>query len=329
MNNEIQNDFGKIGGTTVSAIVGQNPWETPHSAYLKLRHEVEPTPDNPAMARGRRFEPIVADIFAGCHPEYRVAHNRQGTDEPELYTHSDYPFLIGRPDRLLYTTIDDKLAEGLEIKTSNWSNIRAWGDEGSDAIPTHYLIQCQWYAGLAQLPDWRVAVVFFDDEGGLRTYKEYAVHADQELFETLVERAVDFWNTYVIPGVPPQLEEVDETTKRWLAERYPRNVEPLAEASADEEAIMHEFIERKMALEEAQKSFDAIETRLKLAIGERDGLTSSQYGKVTWKRSKDSSRVDYRGICSVLNPPEELIKEHTKQVAGTRRFLANLTYPEI
>lgn len=325
MNLDVQNEYGKIGGTTVSAIVGQNPWETAHSAYLKLRHEVPPTPDNPAMALGRRFEPVIADVFAGCHPEFKVAHNRQGTDEPELYTHPEFDFLIGHPDRLLYSSKENQLVEGLEIKTSNWANVKAWGAEGTDAIPVNYLIQCQWYAGLANLPEWRVAVAFFDDSDMMKSYKEYVVHADQELFQTLVGRAVEFWNVHVLPGIPPEIDEIDDTTKRWVAERFPRNIEPLAAASFDEEKIMQEFIERKAALEEAQKEYDAIETALKLAIGERDGLESTLFGKVTWKKSKDSSRVDYRGICDELHPSQDLIAKYTKQVAGTRRFLANLS----
>ena len=327
MNNDVQK-FGKIGGTTVSAIVGQNPWVTPHSAYLKLRNEVPPTPDNEAMALGRRFEPIVANVFAGCHPEYRVAHNRKNTEEPELYVHDQYDYLIGHPDRLLYKVDSDELTEGLEIKTSNWANIKSWGAEGTDLIPPHYLIQCQWYAGLANLPEWRVAVAFFNDEGGMKQYREYDVHADAELFDALVERAVEFWEQHVIPGVPPEIDQVDETTKRWLNERYPRNVEPLATATSDEEIVMRAFIEKKKALEEAQKEYDAIEMKLKLAIGDRDGLESSLYGKATWKRSKDSSRVDYRGICDELAPSRELIQKHTKTVAGSRRFLANLSFKE-
>lgn len=327
MNNEIKN-FGRIGGTTVSAIVGQNPWKTAHSAYLELRKEAPPTPENEAMALGIRFEPIVADIFAGCHPEYRVAHNRQGTDEPELYTHEDYPYLIGHPDRLLYSAAKDELVEGLEIKTSNWANIRNWGEEGTDSIPVNYLIQCQWYAGLANLPEWRVAVVFFGDNNDMKSYKEYSVHADRELFDTLVESAVDFWENHVVPGIPPELDEIDDLTKRWVVQKFPRNVEPLAVASYDEEQLMRNFIDRKAALEAAQKEFDAVETALKLAIGNRDGLTSSQYGKVTWRRSKDSTRVDYHGICDELHPSQDLIQKYTKQVAGTRRFLANLVNNE-
>lgn len=316
-------ELGRIGGTTVSAIVGLNQWESPYGAYLKLRHEVEPTPDNIAMARGRRYEPIVADVFAGGRPEYRVAHNRQGTDEPEIYEHAQYPFLIGHPDRLLYDAETNELVAGLEIKTSNWSNISKWGEEGTDAIPTQYLIQCQWYAGLAQLPEWRVAVAFLDDGGTLRMFREYNVIADNELYETLVAAAVDFWNNHVVPGVPPEIGKVDETTKRWINNRYPTNIAPLEHATPQEEQLMAHYLQKKEALDAAQRELDYVEAALKMAIGDRDGLESETFGKVTWKRSKDSKRVDYRGICKELNPPADLIEEYTKTVEGSRRFIAS------
>lgn len=320
---EVSDEFGRIGGTTVSAIVGQNPWETAHSAYLKLRHEVDPTPDNTAMARGRRYEPIVAEIFAGGRPEFRVAHNRLGTDDPELYEHEQYPFLIGHPDRLLYDANTNQLVAGLEIKTSNWANVRNWGEEGTDAIPRHYLIQCLWYAGLAKLPEWRVAVAFLDDLGVLRSYREYNVIADEELYETLVASAVEFWNNHVLPGIPPAIGQIDDTTKRWINRRFPVNVQPLEVATPQEEQIMARYLMQKEALEAAQREFDYVEAALKMAIGDRDGLESETFGKVTWKRSKDSTRVDYRAVCDELNPSQELLAKHTKQVEGTRRFVAS------
>lgn len=123
-------DFGKIGGTAISAIVGLNPWETALSTYLKIRGEVGATPDNVAMARGRRYEPVVASIFQAGHPEFRVECNRRKTDEPELYVHGEHEFLIGRPDRLLYDSSGEKLLAGLEIKTANVANMRVWGAQG-------------------------------------------------------------------------------------------------------------------------------------------------------------------------------------------------------
>lgn len=321
--NNTENKFGKIGGSIVSAIVGMNPWDNSLGAYLKLRKEVSPAPDNIAMERGRRYEPIIADIFQGGRQEYRVEHNRLGTDEPEVLEHDEHSFLVGRPDRLLYDADNNNLVAGLEIKTTNWSNLKQWGVEGSDSIPANYLIQCQWYAGLANLPIWEVAVGFLDDSGRLRQYKEFRVNADKELFEALVERAVEFWEEHVIKGVPPQEETVDATTARWIQERFPKNINPLEIANEEEEQKIVKLIQAKQNLEKAQALYDNAENELKIAIGDRDGLQSDALGKVTWKCSKDSSRVDYRGICEELNVDKEIVSRHTKKVVGSRRFVTS------
>ena len=314
--------FGRIGGTTVSAIVGQNPLMTPHSAYLELSGEVGPTPDNEAMARGRAYEPVIADLFATGNSQYRVAHNRQGTEDPEVYVDSDYPFLIGHPDRMLYDARTDELVAGLEIKTSNISNKRFWGEVGTDAIPVHYLIQCQWYAGLAKLPYWIVAVEFLKDDGVADSFREYRVTADSELFETLVESAVDFWENHVVAGVPPEFE-VDDTTTRWIQKKYPRSLRSLEAATPQEEQVMARFLREKEEFENARKELERAEAELKLAIGDRDGLYSPTFGKVTWRNGKDSKRVDYHAICDELNVDEEVVARHTKLIAAKRRFCAS------
>lgn len=315
-----QSEYGRIGGSIVSAIIGQNPWETPLSAYLKLRREVSPTPDNPAMERGRRLEPVVATMFSGSHPEYDVRNNRKGTEEPEEYIDEEHPFLIAHPDRLLYDK-NGKLVAGLEIKTSNVSNSKLWGTESTDSIPTNYLIQCQWYAGLAKIPEWLVAVAFVDDFGKIRFYREYKVVADNELYNALRGCAIKFWRDNVVAGVAPVMDKVNDTMKRWLVEKYPANTQSIGVATQEEEQLMARLIESKDALEKAKQKYELYETKVKQAIGDRDGIMSETFGKVTWKLSKPSSRVDYKAVCDELNPPMELLKKHTTEVQGSRRFV--------
>lgn len=317
-----QNNYGKIGGSIVSAIIGQNPWESPLSAYLRLRKEVSPTPDNPAMERGRRLEPVVATMFAGSHPEYDVRYNRKGTEEPEEYVDEEHPFLIGHPDRLLYDK-KGNLVAGLEIKTSNVSNSKMWGTENTDSIPTNYLIQCQWYAGISKLPEWLVAVAFVDDFGKIRFYREYKVVADNELYNALRGCAIKFWRDNVVAGVAPVMDKVNDTMKRWLVEKYPANTQEIGVATQDEECLLARLIESKELLEKARQKYELCEAKVKQAIGDRDGITSETFGKVTWKLSKASSKVDYRAVCEELNPPMELLKKHTTEVQGTRRFVTS------
>lgn len=323
MENKMGLERGKIGGSDVSAIVGLNPYESAFGAWLKLRCEVSDEPNNPAIERGRRLEPVVASMFAGMRPEFVVKHNRQGTEDPERYVDAQYDFMVGHPDRLLYSAETNDLLYGLEIKTASVYKMTDWGEELTDQIPPHYLIQCQWYAGLANLPEWRVAVVFCDSAGTIRNYREYNVVADEELFETLRDAAARFWADHVEPGVPPERETIDATTARWIKERFPRNVAPTAEATSEEEVLMARYLRTRDAFEKAKREHEESEELLKLAIGDRDGIESSTFGRVTWKNTRDVQRVDYKGLCAELAPSEELLAKYTTKAPGSRRFNAN------
>ena len=86
---------------------------------------------------------------------------------------------------------------------------------------------------------------------------------------------------------------------------------------------MARLIESKDALEKAKQKYELYETKVKQAIGDRDGIMSETFGKVTWKLSKPSSRVDYKAVCDELNPPMELLKKYTTEVQGSRRFVTS------
>ena len=118
-------------------------------------------------------------MFQMAHSEYKVVHNRKGTETPDEFTHPDYDFLVSHPDRLCRESGgEQKIAAGLEIKTTNWMNFRQYGEEGTDKIPDYYLTQVIFYLGMTGLPIWHVAVAFLNEGGGLRQYKEFLVHND-------------------------------------------------------------------------------------------------------------------------------------------------------
>jgi hypothetical protein len=63
-----------------------------------------------------------------------------------------------------------------------------------------------------------------------------------------------------------------------------------------------------------------LQARIEAAIGEADGIDTA-LGKITWRRSKDSPRLDVKALQA---DPEAapLVARHMKIVPGTRRFLA-------
>lgn len=313
-----------IGGSSLAAILGVSPWESPYERWLKMTGKVQPTPDNPAMARGRRWEPIIAEMYQASHPDFEVTQENPVTLRPWFVRHPDYEFLTGQPDRMLQDQ-NGYLQAGLEIKTASWRTAQAWGEEGSDQVPQGYLLQSNWYAGLMRVDYWKLVVQFFTDDGqGTETpyrYREYAIRFDEELFDLCVNSAVDFWNNHVLTDTPPEMDRVGDTFIRYVKEAFPRNIEPLAEATPEEEEVMAAVMEAKRKADEAAELFEIQKAKAQAIIGDRDGITSERLGKITWKCSKDRETVDWRGIVAEVGCSEEIKAKYTTRKPGSRVFL--------
>lgn len=312
-----------IGGSSLAAILGVSPWESRYEAWLKLTGRAQ-TPDNPAMARGRKWEPIISDMFAASHPEFEVTRENPITGQTWFVRDTEHEFLTGQPDRMLHDA-NGYLQAGLEIKTSSMRSIRNWGAEGTDEVPQGYILQSNWYAGLMRVDRWHLIVEFFNEQenGSEMPYltREYLIPFDEELFDLCRERAIAFWDTYVVPDTAPEIDRAGEVFIGYVKQAFPRNIEPIAEATPDEEAVMEAVMLAKKRADEAAKAFELEKARMQAIIGNRDGLISERLGKVTWKCGKDRETVDWRGIVAELAPGKDLIEKYTTKKAGSRTFL--------
>ena len=206
----------RIGGTTVSAIMGRNPWQTREKA---LQYHLNPAPlkDNRYMEWGRRLEGPVAEAYADKNDVTLidlVEEEANGLLCGHTIRHPEVPYLIGSPDRLVLKPgltrykvtekISDDLmkigggiAYGLEIKTSSAWKAKDW----NDTIPEHYLIQAQFYMMVTGLDRWDFAVLIGGngyrdpwhngDEKG--EYSHFSVKADLMLHQDMIDAAADFW----------------------------------------------------------------------------------------------------------------------------------------
>ena len=316
-----------IGGSSLAAILGVSPWESPYEAWLKLTGKVGPTPDNQYMARGRKWEPIIADIYQAAHPEFQVSDENPVTGQSWFVRDTEHEYLTGQPDRILadpYGTI----VSGLEIKTASARTAASWGAEGSDEVPQGYLLQSNWYAGLMGVKSWKLYVMFFAEpqfdgpEMPSRT-REYNIDFDPELYALCYDRAVDFWENFVLPDVAPEQTKVGDTFIRYVKEAFPKNIQPIAEATPDEEAVMSAVIAAKQKADEAAKEFELEKARAQAIIGDRDGLFSETLGKITWKCSKDRENIDYKGLIAEIKPEASIIAKYTTVKPGSRTFLVS------
>lgn len=316
-----------IGGSSLASLLGVSKWESPYEFWLKVTGKVGSTPDNPAMARGRKWEPIISQMFAASHPEFEVTAQNPVTLAPWFVRHPEKEYLTGQPDRMLHNE-NGTLAAGLEIKTASTRTLSSWGKEGTDEVPQGYLLQSNWYAGLMRCSSWRLFVLFFGEpnENGVEQpafSREYLIPFDQELFDLCVSRAIAFWESFVVPDVAPDQTTVGDTFVRYVREAFPRNIEPIAEATVEEEALMSAVFTAKQAADDAQKEFELVKARAQAVIGDRDGLFSETLGKITWKCSKDRETVDWKAIVSELKPEKSLLDKYTTTKPGSRTFLVS------
>jgi putative phage-type endonuclease len=303
MNNRSQH----ICGTDIAAIVGCNPWKGRMDVYLEKTGQGEPLPDNDRMYFGRMIEPVIANRYAADHGV--------SLTEPGFMVHDKHPWWGGTPDRYVFGLNAGHDADiGLEIKTAGLRQADRWGDPGTDSVPEHYLMQCCWYAPLMHVERMDVAVLI-----GGQDYREYTIARDHELEAMLVAAGEKFWRDHILKREPPALDASD-STRRYLALKFPVNNGTIIAATPEINEIVAMLKQARSSRDKYEQVEATLQARIEKSIGDNDGIDTS-IGRLTWKRSKDSQRLDVK---SLQADPEaaSLVARHMKIVPGTRRFLA-------
>lgn len=297
-----------IGGTDISAILGMNPWRGPFDVWLDKTGQGTGITETPAMRWGKRLEPAVAQEFADNHPELGVMEMNCKT-----FANVTVPFLIGTPDALFYND-----GHGLEVKTAGF-NRGEWGESGSQDVPRHYLLQCIWYMAVMDWDVWHIAVLI-----GGNDYREYEFHRDLAIEATLISKAQDFWETYVVPETSPPVDGTKASTE-FIKAKYPTSSEEMLTAVTEQEDLFVSIAATRQLIKERTVELDELENRMKFEIGGAAGMSCGLFGSVTWKRSKDGKKTDWRKVATDAEATPEQIASHTEVREGSRRFLVKVT----
>lgn len=184
-----------ISASDVAAVLGLSPWESPYSLWHRKAGTLGAKDDNPSMRWGRRLEDAIADEFAERHPEFDVA-------TVGLIAHSDRPWQLATPDRLLYD--GSTLVSCLEVKTAG--DLGEWGGDGSADIPVYYRCQVLWQMDVLGLTEARVALL-----ASGRMYREFIVPYDPADVTLLRDAALAFLDS-IAEGAPPDVDAMSATT---------------------------------------------------------------------------------------------------------------------
>jgi putative phage-type endonuclease len=198
-----------LGASDAAAVVGRDPWRTPADLWLEKTRRLGPAlRPSPAMEAGTFLETGILDW---------AAHALETTLACRGWSlvHPAFPELSA--------TLDAVCDDGtlLEAKTAGLvggagEHLAAWGDAGTDDVPTHVLLQVHHqFAVAGAQPDWpagrpplRCHVPALLARRGLVLF---TIERSDVLVEALVERERQFWRDYVVadrcpPDSLPTLE---------------------------------------------------------------------------------------------------------------------------
>lgn len=289
----MQDRKGFIGGSEIAAVMGMSRWSTPLGVWAEKTGKVQPTDLSgvEAVELGVELEDFVAKRF---ERKSGLKVKRDNRD----FTHDVYPFLRGHIDRWVIG------GELLECKTCSAWKAKEW--EGEE-VPTEYLLQVQWYLGILKMTKAYIAVLI----GGQKfVWKE--VDFDQELFNKMVETAVNFWNEHVLKDIPPVASCGDEDV---LSKMFPSSIEGVRTFEGDLELEVNQLVETRIAANEAIKHAseekEEATNRLKQLLGELNQGVTGQY-RYTWKTVNKKEFVvkatSYRELRHYQNTNKEITK---------------------
>ena len=296
-----------IGGSEIAAICGVSPWQTPFDVFMRKTGQFNPPPDPRNEFRllyGQWMEPVIKKSY-----EYLTGREIAWCGEPRR--HQTRAWQVWSPDALC---VDG--SRGVEAKTANKFVAHEWGEPGTDEVPTHYALQCAWYMSASELPAWDLIV----DIAGNPSI--YTVTRDKEIEAVILEQAEQFWEKHILAGVAPAIG-AGEGARRFLRERFPRNVKNLRQATAEEITLIRAYSWASKTLKIAEEDHETAGNMLKLAIGDADGLTFDG-GTITWRKDKDSIGTDWYAVAWFLQEQDRARLAAAHQIVtrqGPRKLL--------
>lgn len=330
--------------TDLPAILGLHPYRTAIDVWLEKMGEDVASVDDPRLRWGLLLEQPVREDYA----------RRRGARVwvPGTLTHRTEKHHKATPDGIVFVTggkpyvlhasmsspeVAAGAERGLEIKSHSVRVREHFGEPGTDEVPEHHLIQCAWNMHVVNLPRWDL-VAFID---GLPA--DYTIERDAELEDILVEAADRFWRDHVVTRRPPPPDGSRQYTE-WLRKRWPGRGPAVqaygASATAMNALRVVRTKERSLAQERAY-----FEQVIQTAMGDAEAIELDGE-RITWKRCKDSVRVDWEAAFGALSncvdavqtayingaAPEEIIpalmetdaeaikNNNTKTTPGARQF---------
>lgn len=308
-----------IGASEVAAIFAdpnsstgtRHPWNSQVDLFMQKKGLVPPPEENEDMRRGYYLEDGIANWTAD---KLGIKIKKCGT-----LVHPDEPVLLATPDRLI---VEGKSVVGLlEIKSPRRSRNYTSPEVDPQGCPEYVAFQLQQQLGVARAiygPQIEAGTVAALVHGEIYMYQ---FPFNQRLFDYMRESAVAWWQRHIEGDVPPPIDG-DSGSIAYLDKLYPAHKgDEFAEADPDVEGKIFRLMEVEAALKEVEAEKKRLQNQIKDYIGHRPGI-AGPWGKIHWKRSKDSTRYDTKRMIQWFedNKLTETLDTFKTLREGTRVF---------
>lgn len=199
---QIENRAKGIGGSDAAAVLGQSRYRTPLDVYQDKKGYSVPFNGNLSTALGDYLETFIMDMYA---EEKGVELEKPGSTLEMI--HKDYPWMRCNLD---FVSKDKKIVG--EIKYT--ANSKGWGDEGTDEMPTEYLLQCAHNCIIAEsffgVKYEKFPCVALIQGFGAPQIKEFFYKRNPKLEALIIQKEKEFWLDHVEKDTPPEPSNLKE-----------------------------------------------------------------------------------------------------------------------
>ena len=292
-----------IGGSDIGAILGLSKFRTPLEVWMEKTGKETKQLDSMPLRFGSFAEEFVAS-------EYARATGFELLHDESIYIHPTHSFMSAHIDRFILGDGTGSLPNRiLECKTANPFARGEWGEPGTDQVPMSYLCQCIWYMAITGIEQCDLAVLF-----GNSDFRIYEIARDLELEALVIEKALHFWNEYVLKDIAPPAKTEGDYQALF------KKGDPSKTMEANPKTV--ELIRQLQSLSAQSGDVDEQITQIKQHIMNemKEAEVLSYQGNViaTWKAPKPSFRLDSKR----LEQEEKAVFERFKMpVQNSRRLV--------
>lgn len=256
-----------ITASKVSAILGLSPYDSPLSCWHKMKGNVPLEGETEDHRRGHYAEPAIIAWWCDQHDDVTSLQ-----PQPQ-YSHPNLPWAAATPDAVaVIADVNEVLVEAKSAR-----DMDEWGDEGTDEIPAHYLVQILFQLHLAGLKRAYVPVW-----GPWFEMAEYVVDYDETLAAGILNRCREFYDS-LAADVPPPLDDTVATFQTLKALHPAITKDEVAQLDED---VAVEFIASKNDLKAADARARKAQSEVLAAMG---NAQYGNYGDVRVSRRQPSS----------------------------------------